>query len=68
MESVNRQNTFETVESVSFGPCKLDFACPEKEVTSGAVVKMLRKIADMSNANLVKKVDGLFSKKVSMSA
>ena len=30
---------------------------------TGAVVKMLKKIADMSNANLLKNTDGLLSKK-----
>ena len=34
---------------------------------SRAVVKMLKKIVDMSNANLLKNADGLLSKKVSMS-
>ena len=56
-------NTFETKENVSFDPSKLDFACPEKEVMSRAVVKMLKKIVDMSNANLLKNADGLLSKK-----
>ena len=56
-------NTFETKENVSFNPSKLDFACPEKEVMSRAVVKMLKKIVDMSNANLLKNADGLLSKK-----
>ena len=57
------ENSFETKENVSFDQSKLDFICQEKEIMTGAVVKMLKKIADMSNANLLKNTDGLLSKK-----
>ena len=53
---------FETEESVVFDTSKLDFARQDKEIMTGAVVKILKKIADMSNANLAKNADGLFSK------
>ena len=53
---------FETEESVVFDTSKLDFARQDKEIMTGPVVKILKKIADMSNANLAKNADGLFSK------
>ena len=53
---------FETEESVVSDPSTLDFASQDKEIMTGAVVKILKKIADMSNANLAKNADGLFSK------
>ena len=57
------EKTLETEENVSFGPSKLDFDSPEKEVMTRAVVKMLNKIVDISNANLVKNANSLFLKK-----
>ena len=56
------EKTFEIEENVSFDPSKLNFECPEKEKIAKAVVKMLKKIIDISNANLVKNVDGLSKK------
>ena len=44
-------------------PSKLDFESPEKEKIAKAVVKMLKKIIDISNANLVKNADGVLSKR-----
>lgn len=57
------EKTLETEENVLFGPSKLDFDSPEKEVMTRAVVKMLNKIVDISNANLVKNANGHFLKK-----
>lgn len=57
------EKTLETKENVSFDPSKLDFDSPEKEVMTRAVEKMLNKIVDISNANLVKNANGLFLKK-----
>ena len=48
------EKTLETKENVSFDPSKLDFDSPEKEVMTGAVEKMLNKIVDISNANLLR--------------
>ena len=56
------EKTFEVEDNVQFDPSKLDYECPEKEKITGAVVKMLKKITDISNANLVKNTDGLLSK------
>ena len=53
------KNVFETKKNVNFGPSKLDFSCQEKETMTAAVVKMLEKILDMLNANLIKNADGL---------
>ena len=57
------ETAFETKENVSFDPSKLNFSCQEKEIMTAAVVKMLKKISDMSNVNLIKNADGLLSKK-----
>ena len=50
-------------EDVSFDQSKLDFECEEKQKISRTVVKMLKQVIDISNANLVKNSDGLLSKK-----
>ena len=38
---------------------KLDICCQEKQILSKAVVKMLEKVLDLSNTNLIKNADGL---------
>lgn len=43
---------------VPFDPSKLDIDCPEKDVMTQAVVRMLKKI-NLSNSNLIKNADGL---------
>lgn len=43
------ENSFETDSNISFNPSKLDIDCQEKKIMSMAVVKMLRKISDLSN-------------------
>ena len=40
------ENTFETNDNVAFDPSKLNIYCPEKEIMTEAVVKMLKKITD----------------------
>ena len=68
MESINLlpidipEKTFEVEDNVQFDPSKLDYEYPEKEKITRAVVKILKKIIDISNANLVKNADGLLSK------
>ena len=57
------EKRFEVEDNVHFDPSKLDYECPEKKKITQAVVKMLKKIIDISNANLVKNVDGLLSKR-----
>ena len=57
------ENSFQTEKDVSFNPSKLDVHCQEKEIMSKAVVKMLEKTSDLSNASVIKNADGLLSKK-----
>ena len=62
MGSVNLspiENTFETENNAAFDPSKLDINCPEKEVMTQTVVRMIQKITDLSNLNLIKNADGL---------
>ena len=61
------ENKFETENDVSFDPSKLDVHCQKKEIMSRAVVKMLKKISDLSNATLIKNANGLFFKKMNNS-
>ena len=57
-----KESMFET-NGVSFNPSKLDVACDERKVVVEAVVKMLEKIADISNSSIVKNTDGCLSNK-----
>ena len=56
------EKTFEIEDNVQSDPSKLDYECPEKEKITRGVVKMLKKIIDISNVNLVKNAAGLLSK------
>ena len=57
------EDNFEIEGNVSFDPSKLDYENPDKEKISEAVVKMLKCIIELSNANLKKKRrDGLLAK------
>lgn len=49
------EGTFEVDEGVQFDPLKPDYDCPEKEKALQAVVKILKKVIDLSNANIIKK-------------
>ena len=57
------ENTFETENNVALDPSKLDMNCPEKEVMTQAVVRILQKITDFPNSNLIQNADGLVSRK-----
>ena len=57
------ESTFKTEKNVAFDPSKLNIYCPEKEIMTTAVVKMLKKIIDLSNSNLFNNADGLLSRK-----
>ena len=57
------ENTFETENNVALDPSKLDMNCPEKEVMTQAVVRILQKIAGFPNSNLIQNADGLLSRK-----
>ena len=56
-------NTFETENNVVFDPSILDTNCPEKEVMTQAVARMVQKITDLSNSNLINNSDGLLWRK-----
>ena len=55
------ENTFEVEDNVRFDPSELDYECKEIEKITEAVVKMLKKIIDISNSNLIKNAEGLLS-------
>lgn len=55
--------TFQRKDNVAFDSSKLVINCQEKEKISQSVVKMLKKITDLSNSNLTRNADGLFSQK-----
>ena len=60
MDSVNlipidiHQNEFE-VNGGNFDPSKLDFDNPDKQKSRKAVLRLLKKVVDLSNSNLKKK-------------
>ena len=56
------EDSFEVEGSIQFDPSKLDYENPEKEKMSEAVVKMLRKVKELSNTNLVKNADRILAK------
>ena len=56
------EDNFEIERNVSFDSPKLDYENPDKEKISEAVVKMLKRIIELSNANLKKNADGLLAK------
>ena len=56
------EDNFEIEGNVSFDSPKLDYENPDKEKISEAVVKMLKRIIELSNANLKKTADGLLAK------
>ena len=55
------ENIFEVEDNVQFDPSKLDYECKEKEKNTKAVVKMLKKVINISNSNLIKNADDLLS-------
>lgn len=69
MESVNLipidilGHSFEVESGIAFDPSKLDYDNPNKEKMRQAVLKVLKEVVDLSNANMIKNADGLMSKK-----
>ena len=57
------KTSFETENDTAFNPAKLNKTLDEEKVMTNAVVKMLKKIADISNSSIVKNADGLLSNK-----
>ena len=44
-----------------FNPSRLDYSGPQKEDTRKSVLKVLRKVVDLSNQNLKRNSDGLLA-------
>ena len=57
------KKTFEVEGGVQFDPSKLDYDNPDREKMREALLKMLKKVIELSNANLIKNADGLLAKK-----
>ena len=57
------EKTFEVKHNTALDPSKLDINYDEKKLMSKAVLKLLKKIAGISNSSLVKNADGLLYKK-----
>ena len=57
------EGTFEVERKVIFDPSNLDYDNPDREKMREAVFKILKKVIDLSSANLVKNADGLLTKK-----
>ena len=57
------ENSFETENNISFDPSKLNLNYQEKKIMSMAVVKMLKKISDLSNCNIIKNANVLLLSK-----
>lgn len=58
------EKTFEVKDKIVFDPSKLDINCGGKKLMTEAVLKVFKKIADISNSFLVKNADGFLSKKL----
>ena len=57
------ENNFEVEGGIPFESSKLDYENPGKEKMRQAVLKVLKKVVDLSNANIIKNADGLLSKR-----
>ena len=55
-----QEDNFE-IEGGKFDPSKLDFDNPEKHKMREAVLRVLKKVVDLSNLHLVKNADGLLA-------
>lgn len=58
------EKIFEVKDNITFDPPMLDINCEEKKLMTEAIVKMLKKMADISNSSLNKNADGLLSRKL----
>ena len=57
------EDTFEVEGGIELDPYKLDYENPEKDAIKDLILKVLKKMVDLSNSNLVKNVDGLLATK-----
>ena len=58
------KKTFSVEGGVAFDPSELDFCCPQKEAVAKAIVKKMKEIADLSNANIVHSANRFLSKRI----
>ena len=57
------EDAFKVEGGISLDPSKLDSDNPDREKIRKAVLKVLKKVLDLSNANIIKNANGLISKK-----
>ena len=57
------EDTFEVENGVEFDPYKLDYENSEKGAIKDSILKVLKKMVDLSNSNLLKNADGLLATK-----
>ena len=53
---------FEVEDNIALDPSELDISCEERKWITNAIIKMLKKIANISNSSIAKNSDGLLSK------
>ena len=53
------EDNFEVESGILFNPSKLNYENPDKEKTRQAVLKVFKKVVNLSNANIIKNADGL---------
>ena len=57
------EDSFEIEEGIQFDPSKIDYENSEKEIMRKAVLKVLQKVVDLSNSNIIINADGLMATK-----
>ena len=57
------EDNFEVEGGIPFNPSKLDYENPGKEKMRQAVLKVLKKVVDLSNTNIIKNAERLLSKR-----
>ena len=57
------EDSFEIGCGISFDPSKLDYDNPDREKMRKAVLNVLKKVVNLSNANTIKNADGVMAKK-----
>ena len=53
------EDNFEVESGILFNPSKLNYENPDKEKTRQAVLKVFKKVVNLSNANIIKNADRL---------
>ena len=57
------EDKFEVEGEIPFNPSKLNYENPDNEKMRQPVLKVLKKVVDLSNANIIKNADRLLSKR-----